>query len=186
MPRRAISALVAQAVATLPDNNTGLIAPADVRNLIIDFLDTISPAYAVMAIQPPATLNKALTTTDSVVFFASNGAVTPADFTVDFATGNITKLNPGTTRFSFTVDISLASNRQVTFTLYVNGVATPWAVSNQGDGTGNLQSLSMSGLFYLNEPNAVFQIFARGSAATNVTLSNAAFVCENVPVNIFT
>ena len=41
MARKSIVELIAQANADIPDNTTGLVSPADVRNLIIDFLNAI-------------------------------------------------------------------------------------------------------------------------------------------------
>ena len=184
MTRKSIVELLAQANTTLPDNNSGLITPAVVRDLIVDFLDTVAPAYGVLAIS--GSLVKACTPTLTLVVFTTNTGATANGFTIDALTGTVTKLNRGTTRFSFNCDVQFAANRAITFALFINGVQTSWGVSNQGDGTGDPQSVGFSGIAYVDTPNAVFQVFARTDANTNVTLSSASFVCENVPVNSFT
>ena len=49
--------LLEQADASLPDNSTQEITPADVRVMIKDFIDSVTPAYGTMQL---ASLSKTL------------------------------------------------------------------------------------------------------------------------------
>jgi len=47
---KSINELMAEANANFPDNTSGLISPADLRNFVLDFLEAMSPAYGYLTI----------------------------------------------------------------------------------------------------------------------------------------
>ena len=184
MPRKSITELTAQADATLPDNATQLITPAAVRNMIKDFLNTMRPAYAAATITTPVV--KALTTTDSALALETTISNSPADFTINLPTGLVTQAAHGTVRVNFTVDVQYPNNSITTFTLYADGVATPWAISNTSTSATDLQSYALSAINYSSALTPTYQIRVKSNGSNSVTLSNGALVVENVPVNVFT
>jgi hypothetical protein len=182
MTRRTIVELIAQADATLPDNVTGLIDPADVRNMIKDFLDTIRPSYA--AIRNSAGISKAVTTAFSTFAWAEQVAAQAPDWSVSLASGTCQRDGgPATTRLTFTADVVAPNNSIVTFALFINGVETAWAISNTSTSSADIQSFSLSAIAYNTEATIQYQIQVKSTAAGNIVISNAALVCENVPVN---
>ena len=182
MTRKTIVELLAQADATLPDNTTGLIDPADVRNMIKDFLDTVRPSYAAMRIA--SGISKAVTTTFSTFQWATQVAAQSPDWTVSLASGTVQRSGgPATTRFTFSIDAVAPNNMLVTFALFINGVETPWAVSNTSTSSSDAQSYAMSAIAYNTEATIQYQVQIKGSTSGNVVLSNGAMVCENVPIN---
>jgi hypothetical protein len=182
MTRRTIVELIAQANTTLPDNTTGLIDPADVRNMILDFLDTIRPSYA--AIRIGAGVSKAVTTTFSTFTWSTTEIAQAPDWTVSLASGTCQRSGgPASTRITFNIDVVAPNNSIPTFALFVNGVETPWAISNSSTSSTDIQSYSLSALVYDASATIQYQIQVKSTAAGNIVLSNAAMVCENVPVN---
>jgi hypothetical protein len=182
MTRKTIVELIAQANATLPDNTTGLIDPADVRNMILDFLDTIRPSYAAISIA--AGISKAVTTTFSTFTWETTEIAQAPDWTVSLASGTVQRSGgPASTRITFNIDVVAPNNTVVTFALFVNGVEQVWAVSNTSTSATDVQSYAMSAISYDASATIQYQIQVKSTAAGNIILSNAAMVCENVPVN---
>jgi hypothetical protein len=182
MTRRTIVELTAQADTTLPDNTTGLIDPADVRNMIKDFLDTIRPSYA--AIRISSDVSKAVTTTFSTFSWTNTEIAQAPDWSVSLASGTMQRDGgPASTRITFNIDVVAPNNSIVTFALFVNGVETPWAISNTSTSSTDKQSYSLSAINYNSQATIQYQIQVKSSAAGNIVLSNGALVCENIPVN---
>ena len=182
MTRRTIVELVAQADATLPDNITGLIDPADVRNMIKDFLDTMRPSYAAMQITTG--VSKAVTTAFSTFTWSAIDIAQAPDWSISLASGTAQREGgPASTRTSFSIDAVAPNNMVVTFALFVNGVETVWASSNTSTSATDVQSFAFSALNYNASATVQYQIQVKGSSAGNVVLSNAIMVCENIPVN---
>lgn len=182
MTRRTITALYAQAQATIEDNVAGAISPADVRNMFLDFLDTIRPSYGAMSIVTPVV--KALTTVDSTFAWETQVAAQAPDYTVTLASGTITRASgPASANITFSIDCQAPNNSIVTFTLYVDGVVTAWATSNTSTSATDVQSFAFSALNYSANASITYQIRAKISSSGNVTLSNGALVVQNIPVN---
>lgn len=194
MPTRySINELVGQANLTLPDNNTSAISPADVRDMIKNFLETMRPAYGVITIPSAPALNLALNTTTPVIVapfsaIQAQGTEMVANLTNGTVTQQIAALGNtgGTSRVTFTADVVGATNADVVFTLYVNGAATPYRASVTCGGANNFGAVTFSGIVYTAGGNATFDIRATASAAGSYQISNAALIVENVPVSSFT
>lgn len=183
MTRKDYTALTAQANETLPDNVTGLISPADVRNMVLDFLDTTRPTYCAIAIGTPG-IPVPCTPTYNVFSWQSILEDPATDWTVSLASGNITReQGPATCRITFNIDVVAPNNIITSFALYRDGVLTPWAVSNTSTSGTDVQSFSLSALTFSSEVKPSYQIRVKTNANATITVSNAVFVCENVPVN---
>ena len=183
MSRKSVQELLAQADATIEDNTAGMVSPADVRNLIKDFLNAIAPAYGYIRQTGAPAQNFGLT---PVKVLWNNATDSDINQTISSAAnGQITRLERGTSTINFTMDIECQSGRFITFTLYKNGVATSWRITGVGAGTGNPVGVAMTAVDYA-DPAAYYEIFATAELAnTNTTISNGAFILSVDPVNSY-
>lgn len=182
MTRRTIVELIAQANTTLEDNVIGAISPADVRNMILDLLDTVRPSYAVIQIDDTG-VSKAVTTAYSTFAWETTYIAQTPDWTTSLASGTLQRSGgPATTRLTFNADVVAPNNSIPTFGLFVNGVETPWAISNTSTSSTDKQSYSLAAIVYSADATIQYQIQVKSTAAGNVVISNATLVAENVPV----
>jgi len=140
MARKTMFALQAQADATLPDNTTHDISAADVRTLIKDFIDTMTPGFGALGADI-ATL-VALGVTPVMVVLPNLMAIT-ADFTTFGPTSGQIRRNalglPSTnTRVTFYAGISCDVGNEVVFSLYRDGVSVPGGCTISGQGNTNI------------------------------------------------
>jgi hypothetical protein len=176
--------LEAQAAATLEDNNTGAITPADIRAMILDFINAIRPAYGQCLKTTPQTVSLGLTP----VAFAYDSAASSDinQVTASAATGRISRAERGTSTINFTMDIECQANRFITATLFKNGVATPWRITVNGAGTGNPVGMALTAIDYA-DPQAEYDVrLSAELAATSTILSNGVLLLSVDPVNSFT
>lgn len=186
MTIRSILELLAEADANLPDNTTGQISPADVRTLIKDFLDTVSPAYGVISATSSV---EALTATPAVISpFTAILAATAGYFTANLTNGSVTRPLNGiagaSVRLTANGDVAGANNTAVTVTLYKNGAATPFKTTVATRGAANPVSFNIAGLTY-NDTDAVYDLRAATDTNGSYTFSNVLLLCEDVPVRSF-
>jgi hypothetical protein len=185
MARRTIAALLAEATTNLPDNSTGLISPADIRDIVKNIADTFSPGYA--AVSRGSLVLPALGLTPQVVTYDTNLIGTP-DYAVDLVTGAITRLagalNPTFNRVSFYTGVSAPNGNEVVFRLYRDGIAIPGGVELSAQGNANIVAASFSlpsatsdGLDHAYDVRAT----KVSGGADNVTLTNARFILEYIP-----
>lgn len=184
MARKSILELVALANASFPDNVTGLISPADVRDFCLEFLNAITPAYGVLSAAGP--LSQTFGLTPVVVAFSNKQDSDPSQTTSTAAAGTIVRSERGTSTINFSVDVAMANNIQVTFSITKNGVATPWKVSATGRGAANPVSVAITAIDYA-DPAATYTVTAVAeNAGTAVTLTELAFVVSIDPVRSYT
>jgi hypothetical protein len=141
----------------------------------------MTPAYGGLQTIPNTVKN--IGTTDLLLAWNTSYIAQAPEFTTNPVTGTIRRdQNIATTRLIVNADIVMASNRELTVTLYKNGVPTIWRASCSGSGTGRPVVLSLEALDYSDVP-ADYQLFAQTDAAnTAVTISNAIFIANAVPV----
>lgn len=184
MARKSFNELTAQAIADFPDNVTGLITPAKLRQFCLDFLAAVTPAYGVLSAAGP--LNQTFGLTPSIVVFDTAQDSDPAQTTSAAAAGSITRAERGTSTINFSVDIALANNVGVTFAITKDGVVTPWKISATGRGASNPVSVALTAIDYA-DPAAVYTVTAVAeNAGTTVALSELAFVVSIDPVRSYT
>ena len=183
MPRKSITELEAQATTDLPDNTSGAISPADVRQMFIDFLNAIRPAYGTLQKTTPQAISLGLT---PVAFpYTTQNDSDPNQTNSSPANGQIARLARGTSTINFTMDFECTAGRFVTFTLFKNGVATLWRTTSNGGGAGNPVGVAITAVDYA-DPAATYEVRASAEvAATNTTLSNGAFILSVDPVNSY-
>lgn len=186
MTRKTMLALLTQADTTLPDNVSGDISPADVRDMVKDIIDSFSPGYG--AASNAAVTLVALGATPVVVPYATLLAQT-VEYVVTVLAGTIQRLAGGlpttVNRLSFYADVAAATGAEVQFSLYRNGLAVPGADTTvSGQGAGNFVQASFSiGLTSIDGADYTYEVRAAKitGAADNVGLSNARFIVELVP-----
>lgn len=184
MPRKSISELTAQAIASFPDNVTGLITPALLRTMFEDFLKAIAPAYGVCQKTAPQTVNLGLTPVAIVYTTATSSDIN--QLTASAATGKISRMERGTSTINFTMDIECASNRFITATLFKNGVATLWRITTNGAGTGNPVGMALTAIDYA-DPQAEYEVrLSAEQEGVSTVISNGAFLLSVDPVNSYT
>lgn len=185
MTRKTMVALLAQADATLADNATQDISAADVRNLIKDFIDTMTPGFG--AVGKDAHTLVALGVTPVVVPYDTLMAVT-TEFTANLPAGTVTRNALGlptvNTRITFFAGVTGPSGNEVSFTLQRDGVNVPGGFTVSGMGATN----PVQGSFEIINAtpvagNPVYRVMAAkiNGAAANVDLSNVRFILEVVP-----
>jgi hypothetical protein len=189
MTVRSIDELLAEAAANLPDNNTGLISPADVRNLIVDFLDTVAPFYGAILMNAQ-TIALSSTPTPLLPFSTIVEANAPA-FVVSLAQGSVTRqvasagVAGATTLLTISGAVSGPNNANVTVALYANGVVTPFRSSVTCSGTGDNVGFSLTGINYSSPGDAEYTVYAAATNASNYDFSNVVLVAQSHPVKSF-
>jgi hypothetical protein len=183
MTRKSFVELEAQADATIEDNTTGSISPADVRAMFKDFLNAIRPAYSILQQTGNPTQNLGLTPVK--MLWNNRNDSDPNQTSSSAANGSISRLERGTSTISFSVDVECASGRFITATLYKNGVATTWRITGVGAGNGNPVGISMTAIDYA-DPAAYYELFLSAEQANTATIvSNGTFVLAVDPVNSY-
>jgi len=191
MTIKSIVELLAQADATLEDNTTGNITPADVRNLIKDFLDTVSPAYgAIVCTSDTATLSA---TPTQIAPFTTSVAAAAGYYTNNLSAGTVTRqiatagLAGATDFIIVSGSVSGANNANVLVTLYKNGNPTPYRASVTCTGAGDGQGFNIAGITYTDagDGDAVYDVRATGPAGSFV-FTDVTLLVQAQPVRSFT
>lgn len=184
--RFTITDLVAQANTTLPDNTAQEISAADVRNMVLDFLATMKPAFGSM--RRDTSLVIALNTATptiigpwSVISTQAPPEVIPN--LIGNITKNITSLGnaSATDRITFYIGVSGPAGNDLTFTLYANGSPLDVVARISTTGASNIVTVTLSGLV-TRTVDTVYDIRAVTTNNNNYTFSNGTFRIENVPV----
>lgn len=181
MARKTIVELLAEIGTLFPDNTSGAITPAKLRQFLNDFVDTMTPAYGALSI--PGPLAQTVGVVDVLMPWSATYVAQGPEYTTDPATGKVTRAQTVTSnRITVNIDVDLAANRELTATLYKNGVATAWRAKCSGSGAGRPAILSLDAIDY-SDVAANYQLYVQAdTAGTNVTFSNSIFVVNAVPV----
>lgn len=183
MARKSIDELIAQATADFPDNVTGLITPAKLRQWALDFLNAVMPVYSVLAATGP--LNQTFGTAPVLVAFNAVQNSDPSQMVAAVPASTVVRSERGAVQFDLSIDFECQANRFVTFIVYKNGVATTWKQTGNGAGAGNPVSVSLSGVDYA-DPAATYSVEAICETnGTVVTMTNMAFVVSILPVRSY-
>jgi len=188
MTIKSTNELLAQADATLPDNNTQLITPAAIRAMIKDFIDTVSPAYGGINITSslyavtaaPAKLSPwTAITTQTAGYYAASAAL--GEVTRAIASASLA----GATDFiTIGGGVQGANNANLTLELYKDGLATGLKASVTCTGPTETVGFNIAGLQYKGGADAVYDLRANGPAG-NYTLVNVAMIMQAQPVRSF-
>ena len=174
--------LKAQAVADLQDNNTGAISPADVRNMITEFLDTMTPAYGALTIGSGAGIALTLNTTPAVALpWETISPDTTPEYTCTLATGIISRTGQTANRVTINVECYCAAGKYVTAQLFNAGTALPWRTTVLGQGATKPININLTAIIRASALSLQVMVNADANN-TAVTFKNGAFYVANVPV----
>jgi hypothetical protein len=187
MPTRyTIAQLVAQANATLNDNTAQEISPADVRDMVKNFLSTVRVSIATMR----RDTNLVLSLSPSPIVFkpwSVNPYNDPPETAADLVAGTITKqvaaLGNATAmdRITFYIGVAGTSGAEVTFQLFKNGVAQDILARVSTTGAANVVTATLSGVL-VHTDDAVYDVRVNATNTANYTFSFGTFRIENVSV----
>lgn len=183
MTRKTVNALIAQSIATYPDNNTGEITPSDIRLMWQDMLDTFCPMYGGLHLTGRA-VN--LTVTPQPLIFDSSIASFPPEWTTDPATGVISRglgAVPGlTSKFFINGIVEGPQGSEVNFVLQKNGVDTQWRTEATLGGPSKSVGFAVTCIDYGTVAAAYRLMVALQSGSQSVTFRDVLFVGENIPI----
>lgn len=166
-----------------PDNAEGLITPAMVRNYFLSLINAIRPAYGMLQQLSDRIVTAGLTPV-KMLWEAKYDSL-PDQTVSSFTTGDIARVERGTSTINFTTDFESQSGRFISFTLYKDGVATPWRVTGNGAGAGNPVAVAFTAIDYA-DPAGTYSIYVTAETnGTSVTLNNASLLVGVDPVNSF-
>ena len=178
--RKTLSQLRQDFQRSFEDPSTSGLNEGRLFDFLADFVDTMTPVYGILA--TPGPLVQSLTTVDQVVPWEQEYIAQLPEFTVNPATGTITRADGlCSNRVTVNVNAELAANREVEVTLYANGQPTVWQAKAIGSGSGRPSVISLEAIHYSDVPVS-FQLKALVDQATSVTFSNGVFVVSAVPV----
>lgn len=179
--RKTSDALRAEVLANFPDNTTGLITPAAVRQMFEDIIDSFTQAWGILQGSPGVAT--ALTTTPTKLSIFDTVFATSPELAADATTDSITATLGG--YFSFNVTVSMAgdNNADIELALYRDGAPTIWVSLTTTTGAANRAELTLEG-FTQGNPGSVFELYARTLTGTaNVTFSLNQFLMSTVQTN---
>jgi len=183
MTRRTIQQLVTQANQTLPDNTTESIEPADVRNMIVDFLDTFTPMYGGLSV---GTRVFNLTTTPQPMIFDSILSSFPPEWEVNAAAGTISrKLNavPSmTSKIWVTGVFEGPQGSELTVQLEKNGILLNRKTEETAEGPTKSVGFALNLIDYGSVDATYRLMISTPSGTASMTLKDVQFLGENVPV----
>lgn len=187
MSRKTIAALLAQADTTIEDNTTQNISPADVRSMVKDFVDSMTPGFASI-------------TNASLAFPSLGGGVpqivtctaspvsTSGSFTPNFAAGTITRLAQGLpstiNNLQFTCNAFGPAGTPITFGMYRDGVLIPTiTVDIDVQGNANPKQVVLLLIDVVNDSaNHVYDVrVVKAGSATAITLASVRFAAQSIP-----
>lgn len=185
MTRKAVSALLAQAAATIEDNVLGNITAADMRAMVVDIIDTLKPGYAAVT---KATALLAQLGPTPVVVPLDTVLISTTEFQLLPVTSGVQRLGGGlpsvSNRITFSTAVDSANNAAIVFTLYRDGVAVAGSVTvvARGIGTGTLASFTtVNSTVGPGDPTFDVRASKPSGGLVDVTLLNTRLVVEIVP-----
>lgn len=181
MARPSLQDVQSLANTNFADNTIGAITPQKLREWCAAIIAALAPAYGLLsrtsAAQP---LN--LTTTPQLVTYQNGYVSDIEDYTAE-PTGQLTRLEHGTTVINFTADLTASGNqsRQITFALWRNDVETTWRQTIYTTANGEVESVAFTALIY-EAAAAKYEIKISSNAAITVNLNNVEMLAQSLPV----
>lgn len=184
-----VLAMKARALLQFPDNNSGQITPQLLREFLVDFLDTISPAYGIIKLVSQVLNLSAAPVT--IAPFTNNHTQSAGYFLNNLPAGQVTRALNGAlgsrTLIVASGSIGGPAGREVTVTVYKNGVALDASITQTTTGAANRQSFNLAGFdFFLGPSDVTYELRASSpGAAANFTFENVNLVVQAQTVRDF-
>jgi hypothetical protein len=184
MTQKSTNELLAQAAATLPDNTTQDISAADVRQMFVDFIDTVAPAYGAIQLVSQAIVTSA---TPAVLAPFTTQVIAQPGYSTNLTNGTVTRellgVAGGTDQIYCSGSVEGNNNSVVTVTLYRNGAPLAFKSTATCRGAGNLVSFSLTGITY-TDVDGVYDVRVTGDTGTH-TFHDVNFIVQRQPVRSF-
>jgi len=183
MARKSLDQMLADLITAFPNNNAKFITPLVLRTYLDDLIKALRPAYAWLVRQ--AGVAQAVTVAPvPLVFTSAELTYAQGEYTAVPGSGRITRLDAGVCQFNFTADISSPSNstRLLTFTLYKNGVPSPFKQSQTFSVTGEVISVTFGAIQSSSLP-ADYDMYVQSSVNETFTFSEMVFLAQTLPAN---
>jgi len=186
MARKFLDTIKGAIVSDLLDNNTGLISPKDVRDVLTDMVDSLKEDEAELVSVGETTavaLTGAFVDLTTVYDF---GTGDDGDF-LNVNAGNGTVTGTSTAGFSYrlsgTIVATASNNEVIELTFGVDGVPTGGIITIEGSGTSDA-SRHWQSFIRAAPANGVFSIMAAAKdGAATVDIVSARFVVAVLPTN---
>ncbi len=181
--RYKLNELLTQIANRLPDNTTGAITAAVMRDLLIDFVHSFRGALTVLrrAAAPVAVpLTTAFQTPAALFDTVTNNDVTE----LEGAVGTQVITAKVAANYEFTIDVTAegATNDELIIALMVDGVANPYfQTRSQMGGAGKPVAPSVTGYVALNAGQTLSLGVRLETAAANVTLGPIGMIVSLTP-----
>lgn len=187
MPRKSCAELLQAVNQYIVDNDVGDITPGELRNILLDTIETFTPAYGAIQKTGPSVI--ALTGTPTLIgAYDVNVAENAPEFVVDLVGGSVTRqLNnvAGATVQVIASGFFFGQNGvDVTVRVYKNGQPTPYFATVNSFGNNNPVGFNIAGLTY-DSADAEFDLRASASNNGNFTFREVFLLCTNVPVRSY-
>ena len=186
MTRRFLDTLRNTANVLLADNTNRDISPSDVRNIIIDTIDsTVQDEGEIFSTSPTAGVVLTGTFSSLTAIYAAGGSDGGGFINTDFAAGTI--VGSSTAGFSYTVrayvTVNTSNNEEVEFAIGIDGVEDPFFATLTGNGTRN-QSVSVGAFDRSASSGAVYTLMARAvDGSATITVDSVRLVVVIQPTN---
>ena len=182
MTRKYSNDIRAEIDTLVPDNTTGQVTPAGIRQIMHDIVDSFTPAYG--ALRRTASTMVALTTTPTKLVVYDEVVRSTPELVASAANDTITATRAGSYNFSFTSSLSGQNNSDIVMELFRNGLSTPWRALTTTTGAGNRAEITVSGIVSAPANDDVFEIYAYLLSGTdNVSFYDSIFLMETIQTN---
>ena len=175
MARRFIDDIVSEITAGVPDNNVGLVEPANLRIPMLDLCDSLVTDEATLDVDTPKAGEAVGATFADYANYDSSAGDDGSFLKINQGAGTVT----GTTvaGFSYLVTVSMsasyASNRVVDVAVGQNGVPVGFIPSVAGQGAGDPVLLSTTFFIRSAGSNDVFSLLWKADSATTAEVTDA-------------
>jgi hypothetical protein len=142
----------------------------------------MTPAYAQLGITTG--IAQTLNIASAAQLWSTVDVAQNPEYTAVQSTGIVTRSDANSSsQVIYNIDIMAPSARMITATLFINGAATPFRASVQGQGATNPVVLSFDAMTIGNTANTTFQVQLTSDAnGTAVTLSNGLLIVRAYPM----
>ena len=179
MTRKYSDDIRAEIATLVPDNTTGQVTPAGVRQILNDIVDSFTQAWAVLRRTADIPVNLTTTPTKLVIF--DEVLITSPELVASAANDTIRAVRPGFYNFNFTCSISGSNNFDVAVELMRNGTSTFWRALQTATGTGNRVELTLNGAVASLVDNDEFSIYVSVlSGVDNATFYDTQLIMGTV------
>lgn len=176
-----MTTLKAEAAANLPDNTTGDISPSDVRGAVLDFMDTMTPGYAGMTIDPPV-LDVDFTTTPQDIVEWNNIVIVTSEFAANTTTGVITSNVDCVWSFTVNLSIIFSSSDVMTFQSVFSGSPFQYKATVVGEGGGDPINFNFGGIYDGTAGDTLKIEAFNDSGSATIDFEQGGFIVQLVPL----